>query len=271
MLYVFSKLFWVVVQPGNLLVLLLVLGVAALWIGRGRWSRGVVTTAALAFAALTVLPIGDWTLAPLETRFHRPPVPSRVDGIILLGGAIRMEASAAHGTVELNDQAGRITTTLALARRYPEARVLVSGGIAAIIPRGFAEADLTRSILVEDGLDERRIMIEPRSRNTYENAVFSKELARPKEGQTWLLVTSAFHMPRAVGCFRRAGWDVIPFPTDYHLARRAGVDLLSLDMVGQLQLVTLAVHEWIGLVAYRLLGRTDSLFPGPEISSSSAR
>ncbi len=165
--------------------------------------------------------------------------------------------------------AERVTGTLALALRYPDAKVLISGGDSAIVPRGLSEADATRRLLVEDGLDPRRILAETRSRDTYENAVYSKELAQPQPGQIWVLVTSANHMPRAVGCFRAVAFDVIPYPVDYD----TGPDAQAIfDFAGNLRILGWATHEWIGLADYRLRGRIAALFPGPApISAASAR
>jgi len=260
MLFVASKLFWAVMAPGNLLLLLLLAGLAAIVLGRRRGFR-LAVAAALALLAAAVLPVGQWVVAPLEARFPQPAVPSHIDGIIVLGGAVEPEITRAHGEVALNEAAERITGALALAQRHPEAKLLVSGGDASIIPvAGGSEADPTRRLFIELGIPAARILIEGRSRNTYENAVFSRALAQPKPGDTWVLVTSAMHMPRAVGCFRAAGFDVLPYPVDYHTVAQAG---LGFDLSGHLGLLDLATKEWVGLVAYRLFGRTDSLFPGP--------
>ena len=108
-------------------------------------------------------------------------------------------------------------------------------------------------------------MLETRSRNTEENAVFTKELVQPKPGERWLLVTSAQHMPRAIGCFRRAGFPVEAYPVDWHTRRAlrlAPMETLS----GGLGRLDNAVHEWIGLVSYWLTGRTSELLPGPAAS-----
>ena len=266
MLYDFSKIFEVVIDPGNLLVLLLAVGALLLAFGRprsGGWLIGLVTVAMLAIA---VLPLGEWAVAPLENRFPPPSLPPRIDGIVLLGGAVRMADSIAHGQPELNEMATRITETLALSRRYPGVPVVISGGDPAIIQRGTSEAAITRSLLVSLGLDPRRILTDDRSRNTYENAVDSKALAKPEPGQVWILVTSANHMPRAMGCFRAVGWNMIPDPVDYETSG----SYISLNFAGQLHLLGTAEHEWLGLVVYRLLGRIDSFFPAPS-SSPSAR
>ena len=124
------------------------------------------------------------------------------------------------------------------------------------------ESHYVGPVLERLGLEAGRVIYEERSRNTAENAKFSRDIARPQPGETWLLITSAFHMPRAVGCFRRAGWNVVPYPVDYmtdgdYQTAPPGsfsAGLGSLDG---------ALHEWMGLALYRLSGKTDALFPAP--------
>jgi uncharacterized SAM-binding protein YcdF (DUF218 family) len=266
MLYDFSRIFGNVVQPSNVLVLLLAAGALFLAMGRrkiGGWLVGIVTVTML---VLLIFPVGQWAIAPLEDRFPQLTPPARIDGIVLLGGAVRIEVSLAHNQPALNEMATRITETLALSRRYPGVPVVISGGDPAIVSRGKSEAEITRSLLISLGLDPSRILIDDRSRNTYENAVDSKEVAKPQPGQIWVLVTSANHMPRAMGCFRKVGWEMLPDPVDYE----TGDSMYSLNFGGGPYVLDTAVHEWLGLVAYRLLGRTDSFFPAPS-SSASAR
>jgi uncharacterized SAM-binding protein YcdF (DUF218 family) len=261
MIFVASKLFWAVIAPGNLLLLLLWVGLLGL--ARGRRQRGLrlALAAALGLLAVAILPVGDWVVAPLEARFPAPSLPARIDGIIVLGGAVEPAITRAHGQVALDDAAERITETLALARRHPEARLLLSGGDASILPQpGEKEADETRRLFIDLGIPAERILVEDRSRNTFENAVESRLVASPKPGETWLLVTSAAHMPRAVGCFRHIGWNVLPYPVDY---RTEAGPYLDFSLSGHFGLLDFAAKEWVGLVAYRLLGRIDSVFPGP--------
>jgi uncharacterized SAM-binding protein YcdF (DUF218 family) len=267
MLFVLSKIFDTVLLAGNLLLLLLVLGVLLSAFGARRAGWGLVVTVTILGVAIAVLPVASWVGAPLEERFPQPLLPQRIDGIVLLGGAVSIGLTLAHHQVALNEMADRITETLALAERYRDAKVLISGGDAALVPRGLTEAQATRTLLVADGLDAGRIVIEDRSRNTYDNALESKAVANPQPGQVWVLVTSANHMPRAVGCFRAVGFDVIPYPVDY----ATGPDHeLHLDLAGSLRALGWEIHEWIGLVVYRVEGRTDALFPAP-ISATSAR
>jgi uncharacterized SAM-binding protein YcdF (DUF218 family) len=261
--FVISKLLWLIAAPGNFLLLVLVAGV--LWaIASGR-RRGfaLIVTATLGLLAIATLPIGVWLAAPLEDRFPTASLPERVDGIVVLGGSIDPALSRERGQVALTAAATRITETVSLARRFPSARVLVSGGDATLLPGVLSEAAATRDLLVQLGVAPARIELESVARNTYENAVLSYAAAQPKPEETWLLVTSAMHMPRAIGCFRRIGWTIVPYPVDYRTSWKLETKpgLLLADGLG---LVNVATKEWLGLVAYYWLGRTDALLPAPR-------
>jgi uncharacterized SAM-binding protein YcdF (DUF218 family) len=260
MTFIASKLFWAIMVPGNLLLLLLLAGV--LWLARSQRRRGLrlIGVVALLLLTIAVMPLGEWLAAPLEARFPMPSLPERVDGIIVLGGGVAARISRAHGQTALNSSGDRIVEAAILARRHPEARVVLSGGEGTMVAYGEREAAFERALLIELGVAEKRIMLEDRSRNTYENAVFSREVAKPVPGEAWLLVTSAAHMPRAVGCFRHAGWKAVPYPVDFHTGTFPRPDFALTDHLG---LVDLTAKEWIALLAYRLLGRTDAFFPGP--------
>jgi uncharacterized SAM-binding protein YcdF (DUF218 family) len=258
-----SKILWVAAAPGNLLLLLLLFGVVRLMVTRGGKGSGAVLIAALCMLITATVPVAAWFAAPLEDRF--PAVakpPERVDGIILLGGAVDARLSKERGQVALNDAAERITETVALARRHPQARVLITGGDGSLIPNGLTEAEPTRDLLIALGVEPERLVIESAARNTWENAVLSYGLAQPRPEETWLLVTTAMHMPRSVGCFRRAGWSVVPYPVDYR-TRPSGTFVFGFAFPAGLNMLNLVVQEWDGLIAYYLLDRMDALFPGP--------
>jgi len=262
--FVLSKLLWIVVAPGNLLLLMLVIGVVVAASSGRRRGFGLIVVATTGFLSIAVLPIGSWLAALLEDRFPAIAVPARVDGIVVLGGSVDAGLTQSRGQVALVAAAGRITETVVLARRLPEARVVISGGDSSLFPAARSEAAATRDLLVALGVAAERIVLEGSSRNTYENAVMSYAAAQPKVGETWLLVTSALHMPRAVGCFRRAGWTIIPYPVDYHTAAKSRTiwELRpGLLLADNLALLTLAVKEWLGLAAYHALGRIDALLP----------
>ena len=128
-----------------------------------------------------------------------------------------------------------------------------------------SEAADARATFLQIGFDPARVIFEDQSRNTQENVAFSRALAQPQPGESWLLITSARSMPRAVGVFRRAGWPVIGYPVDYGTPGKTGF-VLDFDLTPGVNRVEGALHEWIGLFAYRILGRTDALFPsaGPN-------
>ena len=244
-----------IVGPVSLLLLCMILGTILLFANRARTGRALVALGTLGFILIAVLPLDSWALAPLENRFPRlTTLPNHVDGIIVLGGFADPDA---NGTAGLTDAAERLTSFAMLARHYPQAR-LVFTGTSPSGPERVSEAEAVRNTMGDLGIDPARITLERKSWDTYENAVFSKALIEPKPGETWLLVTSASHMPRSVGVFRKVGWDVIPYPTAYKSGERFVVTFplhaLHLD---------LAAHEWIGLLDYSLRGRTDALFPGP--------
>ncbi len=268
MLYALSAYTWDVAEPANFLMVLLTLGTMGLWFG-WRHARAVVSIAVLALLAISILPIGDWVYAPLEDRFPQPPLPQHVDGIILLGGAVNLPVTRAHGEIGLTSVGERIVAILMLANHYPTVPVLVAGGDVTMAPGGITDAEATRRVLVAVGFDAHRLLIEDSSRNTWENAVNAKRVAAPQPGQVWLLVTSAFHMPRAVGCFRQAGFDALPYPVDYHTGDNE--DALGFSLTGGFRLLDLgcARMAW-ATAAYRLLGRSDALFPGPLAATSSS-
>jgi uncharacterized SAM-binding protein YcdF (DUF218 family) len=266
MSFIASKLFWWAANPGNVLLALLCLGVLALLLGRRRLGLALVSTVTALCLAVTLLPVGAWLLLPLENRFPPPAsLPAQIDGIVVLGGSIDPILSAARGQPILTDSAERLFAFVALARRHPEAKLLFTGGSAALVDNAEREADVARTVLAGLGLDVERMRFERDSRNTYENALFSKRLVEPQPGERWVLITSAYHMPRAVGCFRAQGWSVIPDPVDYGTAPADNPPTFSL--LGGLDDIHWALREWIGLAFYRLAGRTDRLFPGPEDKS----
>ena len=264
MFYYASKVLWILAQPSNLVVFALAAGVLALLLGRRRLAGWLLYPASAALLAVTLLPVGQWLLVPLENRFPAPaaPPPVEVDGIVVLGGGIDLAVSERRGMAAFRDTSERFISALELARRYPEARVVFSGGRGWLADSGLSEAKVMRGFVRTHGLQEGRVIFEDQARNTYENALLSKPLAAPAPGERWLLVTSALHMPRAVGAFRQVGWPVIPYPVDFRTSGE--FDLLSApDAAQRWRELDQAVRSWIGLVAYWLTGRITTPFPAP--------
>jgi uncharacterized SAM-binding protein YcdF (DUF218 family) len=229
-----------------------------------RFGFALLAVGVAGFAVCAFLPVGTWLLRPLEDRFPRMSTAGdRVDGIVLLGGAIDLSTSMDRGTPTLNMRAARVTAFVALAKHFPDAQLVFTGGNSTPGSTRGSEADVVRGLTTGARISPERVIFEQRSRNTRENALLAKTMARPVVGQRWLLVTSAADMPRAVGCFRAVGWPVIPFPVDYHTQKESAG--LMPGLVGGLETVDWAAHEWVGLVYYRARGWIPSLFPGPEV------
>ncbi len=261
MTFVLSKVLWLIVQPSNLLLLLLLLGVLLRWFGSRETGNALIGLIIVLLVIVALFPVGHIVARPLENRFPQAdPLPASVDGIVVLGGAVDPTLTIDHGQPALNRGAERITALVGLTQRYPDARLVFTGGFGRLLGAPISEAVIARELFAVLGIDPARLSFEEASRNTYENAVFSKSLINPRPGETWLLVTSAQHMPRSVGVFRHTGWPVVPVPVDFNVPARPRP---SFSLGGNLQTLDWAVREWSGLLAYRLMGRTEVLFPEP--------
>lgn len=265
MFFSLSKIIGFFTVPSNAMAMFCALGVLLL---ATRFHRAGSRILALGIVSLLVAgfsPLGHLLLLPLSERFPAWSAAGRApDGIIVLGGAIDPERSQARGALEVDSSAERIITMLQLARRYPAARIVFSGGSANLIEEPLPEAPIAGDLLEDFGTPSSRIVLESESRTTAENATFTRKLVSPKPGERWLLVTSAFHMPRSIGAFRQAGFDVEAYPVDWRTRGwRDGLEPFNTLSAG-LARSDVAVHEWIGLIAYWATGRSSELFPGPR-------
>jgi uncharacterized SAM-binding protein YcdF (DUF218 family) len=262
--FVLSKTFGLMLLPTNFLIGLGLVGAVLLATRMARLGCRLMVASVVLLAICGFSPLGYLLLYPLDSRF--PPwdaARGTPDGIIVLGASIEPDLSVAHGTPIVRSAPDRIIVAAALARRYPNARLVFSGGSANLVSNDAREADFAGEIFESLGVAKSRLTMERRSRNTHENAEFSKALVAPKEGERWLLVTSGFHMPRSVGLFRKAGFAVEPYPVDWRVGGRDDLFAFTNIAVDGLGRVDLAVREWVGLVAYRITGKIDELLPGP--------
>jgi uncharacterized SAM-binding protein YcdF (DUF218 family) len=264
MFFALSKILGFFALPSNLLIAVGIVGLVLLCTRLTRLGSWLVVTSLVLIAVAGLSPLGNVLMIPLEQRFppcaasHGPP-----DGIVVLGGAITPDVSAFRDAVALNEAAERITFAAELARRYPNARIVYSGGSNALLSGRALEAPFAVRELEALGVAHDRITAEEQSRNTIENAVYSRLVAQPKPGERWLLITSAFHMPRAIAAFRAAGFAVEACPVDWRT--RGWLDAAQFfgSLSEGLARTDTAMHEWVGLVAYRLTGKTKELFPVP--------
>ncbi len=264
MFFILSKIIGFITTPSNLVALLLLAGIVLLAL---RWRAGAMRLMVSGIVLLLVMgfsPLGNVLLLSLSERFPSWHENGRApDGVIILGGAINPELSEARGAAEINASAERMTAAAELARRFPHARIVLSGGNNRLINPVSTEAEMSKRLLERLGVAPDRIVEEARSRTTSENAMFTRDLLQPKPGELWLLVTSAYHMPRSVGAFRAAGFDVVPYPVDWRTRGPTDALIPFATLGSGLSRTDTAVHEWIGLVAYWLAGRSSELLPGP--------
>jgi uncharacterized SAM-binding protein YcdF (DUF218 family) len=265
MFFSLSKIIGFFTVPSNAVATVCALGVLLLAMGFRKAGSRVLICGVVLLLVAGFSPLGHLLLLPLSERFPawsaagRPP-----DGIIVLGGAIDPETSQARGSLEMDASAERIVTMLQLARRYPAAHIVFSGGSANLIETPVPEAPIAGDLLEDFGTARSRIVLESESRTTAENAAFTRKLISPKPGERWLLVTSAFHMPRSIGAFRKAGFDVEAYPVDWRTRGWSDARTPFATLSAGLARTDVAVHEWVGLIAYWATGRSSELFPGPR-------
>lgn len=257
MFFYFAKIAWFFLQPSSLLIVLFAAGFYLYWRGRKQTGLRIVAAAALIYAVGGLLPLGNALILPLEQAYANASKQNveSPQGLIVLGGAVDTIVATTRDEVPLTDAAERLTEAVVLARRFPQAKIVFSGGDGALAYRGKTESEVVRRFFPEMGVELSRVIFEDRSRTTYENALFTKQILGARAGERWLLVTSAFHMPRAVGAFRAVGFEVTPWPVDYRT--RGYMDLLRFppNPSEGWRRIDVAVKEWIGLIVYRLTGR----------------
>mgnify|MGYP006273725367 CR=1 FL=1 len=225
----------------------------------------------IVFVLIGATPIAGLSLQKLENWYPRPhhdQLPDKIDGIIVLGGMLDAQKSAGRDYPIYNANVNRFIDFLTLHNDYPDAKAVITGGQGALFPADATPNSYIRQTLTELGYSDENIIFEDMSKNTYENLVESKKLVKPGQGENWLLITSAFHMPRAVAVFCSNGWPVIPYPTG-HITSEGQSGPYSLGVLDQFYKLHVALREGIGIVAYRLFNKTFVTLPPKNKKDSS--
>lgn len=263
MFFAASKILFFLIQPSTVLVLVLAVGLVLAWCGRRGKGLEIASAGLVLLVTAGLLPIGNLLLMPLEERFPFPTATPEdgFAGLIILGGFEDGWVSAGRPGLAINEAAERLTEGVRLAWRLPDAKVVCTGGVASVLLPGAGAAKPVGDFLADAGIARERIVLEGKSRNTYENATFTRALIDAAPHTRWLLVTSAYHMPRAIGVFRTAGFNVTAYPVDYRTHDWGDLLRPFESVPAGLTRLDLAAKEWIGLIVYRLTGRTHALFP----------
>ncbi len=261
-MFLVSKLFWMAAQPLSLAFILVFLGLAASALRWRRTGQLLGLAAALVLFVTLFTSTGSFALQELEGRFARPSgEPAEVRCMIVLGGAFETEVTTVRGGIEFNQAGDRFVEALRLARNHPGARILVSGGDGSLSGDYEGDAAAAERFFNAFGIGPERLIKETQSRTTFENATNTRGLLESEGLSGCLLVTSAFHMPRSVGLFRKLGIDVEPWPVDYRTSGKVALGLDFTQPTLNAQQTATAVREWIGLVAYHVAGRTSAVYP----------
>ncbi|PZP56261.1 MAG: YdcF family protein [Micavibrio aeruginosavorus] len=252
MFFFLSKIFWILAQPLAFLGFLLLAG---LLFYKKAAGKKILFAAALSFVFLGFLPVGPLLVQFLESRTFTPVnLPERVDGIIVLGGAVNAESSEILKQPQLNEWSERIFEMMRLSQTYPQARVIYAGGAGSLHGQGYEEATIVKKMLEDISFPTKNFAFETKSRNTYENAIYSKKLAHPQSGENWLLITSAFHIPRSKAVFEKQDWTVTPYPAGF-IENGYIEPWQFMDVSGNYWKLNIAVKEIIGIIAYKLSGK----------------
>lgn len=262
-MFIISKIIWFLTQPSSLMALGILIGIVCVWRGRQRaglrWLIGSLAT--MMIVGLTA--VADIITAPLEARFPRPDLAGQqIAGIIVLGGA-EDPSGGTRELMSLNEAAERMTEAAALARRLPNATIVFSGGSGALLREHVSAAAQASNFFQAMGIAANRIVLENQSRTTHENALYSRDVLKPKAGERYLIVTSAWHMPRAIGSYRAQGFDAVAWSVDYRTPGHFSALRTFGAFPDGLRRTDAIVKEYVGLIAYRLAGRTSALFPAP--------
>jgi uncharacterized SAM-binding protein YcdF (DUF218 family) len=259
-LFIVSFVVKILIRAETVLVLILISICVLFYRGKARWGRRLLYWTTALLLVFSILPLGDLVMGPLERQYPANPPLSSVDGIIVLGGAEREWESAYWGQPITSEAGERYINAILLANRFPDAKVMFAGGYGWPAGSPATEADVAEMIFTGAGISRDRLLLENRSRNTFENARNARTLAGETGQGKWVLVTSGGHMARALGSFCAAGWrNIVPWPTDFQTADFA--DHIGWNLFGNLTVLGDAAKEWIGLVGYRILGRTEEVVP----------
>lgn len=267
MFFLASKIFWAIAAPLNLLWILILIGLIYGFIRRSRPNK-ILSFSLVAFLILGALPIGYNLVVLIERQYQRPmPMPDKVDGIIVLGGGFNAELSHMTGMMVANGDINRVVDFIDLAQKYPKAKLVYSGGSGRLLHQDKGESPIAAAYLKLSAIDESRVIYEGASRNTFENIINTKKMVLPQNGEVWILVTSKFHIPRAMGIFEKQGWKVIPYPSSPMTTGEYRILPLGFDVSQNFKLLHMGLREIFGCVIYYIWGKSAFVLPLSPLKS----
>lgn len=259
--FLLSKIMWLIVSPDSLLLILIILTLFLLYTNKLKPAKVLLASISGILFIIAFFPLGEWLLYPLESHFtNNPALPEKIDGIIVLSGSEDALLSKVWDQIEVGASAERNLSFLTLARQYPNAKLVFSGGAGSLTNQEYKAADVAKKLFEQQSFDTTQIIFERESRNTFENVIYSKKLVAPIKNEIWILITTSWHMPRSVGIFCKEEWPVIPYPVD-HQTNKDNLFRINFDLLNNLYTLKTAIKEWLGLFAYYLSGKTNAVIP----------
>jgi len=261
-MFLLSKLVWVVLSPLNLLIIILFIGFLFQLMKIQLISRFFYLIALLFFIVVVIFSTGKFLLSNLESKYPALNImPKKIDGILILGGPTNPLLTHIHNQVSFNEAGERLTEAVKLIKIYHSSKIIFSGGSGSLEKDALTHSDVAKKFFLEMDIDIRQIIFESKSNNTYENILFSKSIIHPKNNEKWLLITSSFHMTRAMNIAEKLGWEFIPYPVDFRTGNKRIKLIPSFTKILQnFNTFNLVSHEIVGLISYYYLGRTSKIF-----------
>ena len=261
-MFLLSKIVWVILSHLNLLIIFLIFGYLFKILRKRLVSRAFYLISLLFFIIVGILPTGTFFLSELESKYPALNIlPKDINGIIILGGPTNPNLTHIHNQVAFNEAGERLTEAIRLIKIYNSSTVIFSGGSGSLNPDVLPHTFVAKKFFLEMGVDINKIIFESKSNNTYENILFSKNIVNPKKNEKWLLVTSSFHMTRAMNVAEKLKWEFIPYPVDFRTGNEKIKFIPTFDKIlPNFNRFNLAAHEIVGLISYYFLGRTSKIY-----------
>ncbi|MDC3021755.1 YdcF family protein [Pelagibacteraceae bacterium] len=260
MSFYLSKIIWLILNPFNLFIFITLFSISLYFFNLRRLSLIIFLINFVFIAFISFLPIGSYLIYNIEKEYHsyiQPP--EQVDGILILGGATNPILYNEYDQISLNGSSERLVESVFIIKKFDKAKVIFSGGSGIVNRPDFDHAQVAKSFYKKIGIEIDRIIFEDNSRNTYENIMYSKKIANPKLNENWLLITSASHMKRALLIADKNNWKLIPYAVDFKNIKDFKL-IPNLKLLTNLNSFQHGSREWLGLVSYYLMGRTDKIF-----------
>ena len=260
MSFYLSKILWLILNPFNIFIFVTLLSIFLYFVKLRRLSLIIFLINFVFIALISFLPIGSYLIYNIEKEYHsyiKPP--DQVDGILILGGATNPQLYNEYDQISLNSSSERLVESVFIIKKFDKAKVIFSGGSGILNRPDFDHAQVAKSFYKKIGIEIDKIIFEDNSRNTYENITYSKKIANPKINENWLLITSASHMKRALLIAEKNNWKLIPYAVDFKNIKNFKL-IPNLKLLKNLNLFQQGLHEWLGLVSYYLMGRTNKIF-----------